>query len=77
MSGANVASSQSQEAAIDNLSNVVLKTTEIKSSADLEAAINEKNRAFNDKDGDGVTLYHSIPQILSKDSRYVLVTASM
>lgn len=54
MSGANVASSQSQEAAIDNLSNVVLKTTEIKSSADLESAINEKNRAFNDKDGDGI-----------------------
>lgn len=54
MSGANVASSQNQEAAIDNLSNVVLKTSEIKSSADLQAAINEKNRAFNDKDGDGV-----------------------
>lgn len=54
MSGANVASSQNQEAAIDNLSNVVLKTSEIKSSADLQAAINEKNRAFNDKDGNGV-----------------------
>ena len=36
----------------------------------------ELNVAIN-KDGDGVTLYHSIPQILSKDSRYVLVTASM
>ena len=36
----------------------------------------ELNVAIN-KDGDGVTLYHSLPQILSKDSRYVLVTASM
>lgn len=46
-----------------------IKTIKEKYYPELRVAIN--------KDGDGITLYHSDPQILPDDSRYVLVTANV